>query len=251
MKKSLIILAVASSFSLAQASITLQLTFGAIYDSTGADIGVGKVGVVVLSTDGIFPTATDLQNKTIALGQSWSANDTVIGIIGATNQTVTGDVKSPANQFNSTFTVDFNALGIPVAPAGTKFGLYWFPAITDSDLVTAGVQFAPGGNVIAPGSSYGFYRSDSIANLGITGINSPTANSAFVTPADGSTQKTISRNIDALTSTQEGQMGTNFAPSVSDYTASLTVTPVPEPSTYAAIFALSVFGLAVYRRKNA
>lgn len=125
----------------------------------------------------------------------------------------------------------FGGLGFNLAPTnfdlvggisqGDSLGFYWFTNLSPGDTVTAG-------------TSYGFFRSDSV-------LSGSGADFAWSVPADGSIIE-LSAYLDSITGSSDGISNSTFS-------ASLTV--VPEPATYAAIFGVLALALVAYRRRRA
>lgn len=219
--------------STVQGAFSLTFAIGAMYDHNGDDLGINKVGVVIASADSVFPQGNDIVGKSLTQYAQWgNGDDYVVAILRSVSSVVSGDPKSPQSQFSTTTpTADYAQM--PGIVPGSKLGIYWFPSI----------QFTQ--NYINLGfyDYYGFYASSQVANLGISNV---IPNNAFVTPPDLTAGfRIIARNVDALTASQELQMGTNHAPTVADFTASRMI---PEPSTYTAIAGLAAFVLCFYRK---
>ncbi len=257
MKKSLLLLASVVAAT-ANASITLSVDFGAMYTQTqGTDIAVGAsggvVGVLVASLKGnAFPQGAALSGLSLAQYSNWGNGNYVIAAMSATSTAIAGDPQGNASRYvgsllNLEFGTAVYGADASFMGAGDQIALYWFPAITDTNVATGILNVTPS-RVIQAGDKYGFFRTD-VDTLGNT--VAPT-NTGFVLPADGQTVNIKARSVDALTAANETSVlnDTGSAPlTAATFVASLTVPVVPEPSTYAAIFGVVAIVVA-YRRKK-
>jgi len=190
-----------------QANVNLEVQLLDLFQSNGTLITAGSKGILVASTtDSVFGQSDALLGLNLTVGSIFAGDDVVVGVMSAsaldTNRGFADSVVVPYS----------GNLG-----EGDKLAFYWFPDIS--------------GSTVVGGSSYGFYRSDSI-DSGAGGTV------AFIAPATGSALTL------AYYDTANGGMATK-----PEFTASLTV-PVPEPSTYALMgLGLVVVGLMARRKK--
>jgi hypothetical protein len=207
------------------ASVALTYEFDSLRNTSGSALSSPYVLIFVADSngDGFFPTANSLSGipltngGTIAGDKIFEVKVTTAGSLG---------FQAPSGSITVDFTTNsLNELG------GTKWSIYWFPAITAAD------------TVLTVGTKYGYYHSPVRDAAAVTAFGN-TAYSGMVFPASG-TPTTEVGFFDTTIISAESVLPTVNTPTVSNFTASLTV--VPEPST----FLLSAFGaLALLRRSR-
>lgn len=194
------------------ATVTLSLQTGVMRQSDSSPVPLDSVGVLVADTlDNGFSNGGSLVGSSLSVGQALGQSDNLIlDIFHA------ADIGSGVIGFHDTFTYTYSGNFAP----GDPLALYWFPSITAT------------GTVIGSGLSYGFYRNSA------NDLNSG-SDIGFVAPGDGSLSNLFA--FDNIT--DPGALA-----SPSDFTASLTTMPVPEPSPLALLMFAGFGVLVMWRR---
>lgn len=176
---------------------------------------------ILTGSDGVTPISDGSLIQLIAA-------PTTGGLVAPTATAFTSgsEVLLWSGAFNSATTGTTGSMDIAPGPltitAGWAFMVQWFPTLTTA--------------ASAPGNStpYGQYKGQFSPDGSIVG------DLAWTAPADGST---VSYNF--LTVSSGAGSIANSAAAATQSTA-----PIPEPSTYAAIFGVCALGLAAYRRRQ-
>lgn len=210
------------------ANFTINVDMGNVTNNLGDPIPSNALAVLVVDTTGNgFAQGASLQSSTLALNSIFGGgDDRVIGVFS------TSDPFGSASRGFGGSAADLPYTnGISV---GDAVAIYFFPNITNTSTQLAG-------------QTYGFF-----AGIG-SGVTNPTfADTNWKVPADGGFTLTAYSPSFVTEANDPGNFDHNplTDPTNADLQASLLVPPVPEPSTYAAVFGLFVLGLAIKRRSK-
>ena len=223
MKKLPLIIAAVALAGSAQASIVINIFAGELRNDAGALTPNGALlQLVNLGLDGVF-NPIDLQDGTTTSLTQWvSGDDSLINIPfgGDFASAAAFDLSQGADQSNGILDRVFQ-FSTGALPAGTKFGLRWFPGLLAQNFATTTLT---GANL------YGqFTRQGAGTTLH--------GGDAWVAPADGA-----NITADAFASASIGGGDPNTAGRAS-------ATPVPEP-TSAFLVAVGAAGLMMRRRRQ-
>lgn len=200
----------------AQASTTYNVQIGNILDSSGSNVALGTVGILVVDTQnngfaGSSPsTYTDLIGLALSSGQS-VGDDIIVGVYQASDL---GGVIG----FNDSTVVNYTG---NITDAD-KLALYWFPGVT-----TVGATLGAGQ------SSMGFFRSDTVS------IDSG-GSFAFILPSDTGALGSLAY-FDSTVVPSSGISSSQLQ--------AQSISAVPEPSRI-LFLALGGMGLLMRRRRD-
>lgn len=191
----------------AQATVTLQLTAGALRDSSGNIVPNNTTMVMVSDTNGfgnLSQLGEELLGVNLAVGTSFGDGLRILQVVGAT------DLNAGDFGFSSTLSdldLAVNGLTGAAGTAGTDFAILWFPGLTGTAAQT-----------LTSNQSFGFYRSDSI-DSGSWGGSIPGEAISFNIPSDPGVY-----SLAAVDTNLGGGIPT------SAFNAAGTVGAIPEPS---------------------
>lgn len=197
-------------------AVTITVQGGGFFESDGTTlVSVGSLGVLVVDTAGDgFLSLAELDGFAVTQNTFWGDDDYLLAVMPA------------ADGIPGFFNTDLPNINYGVGLSeGDKIGFYWFP-----ELDTPGAS-------LSPALSWGFYRNDA-ADEAVGG------SIGFTLPVNDTSALYLAFFTPEFSGVPEA-LGT-----IAAFTAMPGVSPVPEPSTYAALFGVVGLVFAARRRRR-